>query len=142
MTTTETVPDEGTDETQNAEQTAAPPAAEPAASPEPATFPRAYVVKLRQESAQYRTRAQQADDLAARLHTTLVVATGRLADPSDLPYDEAHLADDDAMTAAIDDLIARKPHLASRRPTGEVGQGASASPDVVNLAGMLKQRAG
>ncbi len=105
------------------------------------TFPREYVEKLRKEAAEHRTRAQRADDLAARLHTALVAETGRLADPSDLTFAEAHLDDAAALTGAIDDLLNRKPHLASRRPSGDVGQGASASAETVDLAGMLRARA-
>ncbi|HET7386133.1 MAG TPA: hypothetical protein VFJ19_05635 [Nocardioidaceae bacterium] len=108
---------------------------------EPETFPAEYVAKLRDESAKYRTRAQRTDELANRLHTALVAATGRLADPDDLPYDEAHLDDADALSTAIDELLIRKPHLASRRVSGDVGQGASASGDTVDLAGMLRSRA-
>lgn len=108
---------------------------------EPETFPRKVVEDLRRENATYRTRAQRADDLAARLHTALVAATGRLADPSDLTFEESHLDDADALAAAIDDLLARKPHLASRKPSGDVGQGASASGDTVDLAGILRSRA-
>ncbi len=107
---------------------------------EPDTFPREYVERLREESARYRTRAQRADDLAHRLHTSLVAATGRLADPGDLDFDDAHLEDDAALEAALDDLIARKPHLASRRPRGDVGQGVS-SVSAVSLAGLLRSRA-
>lgn len=91
--------------------------------PEGDTFPRAYVEQLRRESAGYRERAQTADALAARLHTALVAATGRLADPSDLPFDAAHLDDEAALAAAVDELLARKPHLAARRVTGDVGAG-------------------
>ncbi len=108
---------------------------------DPETFPREYVEKLRDESAKHRTRAQRADDLAARLHTALVSATGRLADPSDLPFEESHVDDAEALTAAIDELLTRKPHLASRRVTGDVGQGASKSGETVDLAGMLRARA-
>lgn len=90
---------------------------------EPDTFPRAVVEKLRQENGKYRQRAQQADALAARLHTELVRATGRLADPADLPFDAAHLDDAEALTAAVDAVLADKPHLASRRPSGDIGQG-------------------
>jgi hypothetical protein len=108
---------------------------------EPDTFPRKVVEDLRRENATYRTRAQRADALAARLHTALVAATGRLADPSDLAFEETHLDDDNALTAAIDDLLTRKPHLASRRPAGDVGQGASASGETVDLAGLLRARA-
>lgn len=106
------------------------------------TFGRAYVEKLRKESAGYRERAQRADDLAARLHTALVSATGRLADPTDLPFDAANLDDEQALTGAIDELLTRKPHLASRRPFGDVGQGnRGASSEPVNLADMLRARA-
>lgn len=108
---------------------------------DPETFPREYVEKLRKEAAEHRTRAQRADDLAGRLHTALVTATGRLADPTDLAYDESHLDDAEALTTAIDELLTRKPHLASRRPSGDVGQGASPSGDTVDLAGMLRARA-
>ena len=52
------------------------------------TFPREYVEQLRNENARYRQRAQQADELAHRLHVELARATGRLADPTDLPFEE------------------------------------------------------
>lgn len=110
-------------------------------TPEPETFPREYVDKLRKENADARVKAKRADALAARLHTALVAATGRLADPSDLPFDEAHLEDAGALTAAVDDLLARKPHLASRRPVGAIGQGATSSASSVDLAGILRQNA-
>jgi len=70
-----------------------------------------------------------------------VTATGRLADPSDLPYDETHLDNEAALTTAIDELLTRKPHLASRRPVGDIGQGAAASTEAVDLAGILRARA-
>src|SRR3954469_11279857 len=106
------------------------------------TFPRAYVEELRRENARYRERARNADDYAKRLHTELVRATGRLADPTDLEFAEEHLDDPDALAATLDDLLTRKPHLASRRPTGEIGQGASPSAaSSVDLAALLRQRA-
>ncbi|WP_024444373.1 hypothetical protein [Mycolicibacterium iranicum] len=109
---------------------------------QPETFPREYVEKLRKESAGYRERAQQADVLAQRLHTALVAATGRLADPTDLPFDAEHLDDSDALNAAIDALVERKPHLKSRRVVGDVGQGAGAvKAGQVNLAEILRARA-
>lgn len=108
---------------------------------EPDTFPRDYVEKLRKEAAAYREKAKGRDELAQRLHTALVAATGRLADPSDLAFDEAHLDDEEALTAALDELLDRKPHLASRRPRGDVGQGATANTTTVNLAGLLRARA-
>lgn len=105
------------------------------------TFPRAYVDKLRKEAADARVKAKDRDEIAARLHTSLVAASGRLADPSDLPFDEAHLSDPDALTAALDELLARKPHLASRRPVGDIGQGVSAVTSSVDLAGILRHNA-
>ena len=106
------------------------------------TFPRAYVEELRKENLRYRQRAQQADELAQRLHVELVRATGRLADPSDLPFDEAHLSDGAALTAAVDELLTRKPHLAARRPTVDIGQGARKQAETFNLAALLAERAG
>ena len=105
------------------------------------TFPRDYVEKLRDENAKYRQRAARADDLAHRLHTALVRATGKLQDPGDLPFDEEHLDDPEALAAAVDDLLARKPHLASRKPVGNIGQGVSESRGTVDLAGLLRSRA-
>jgi hypothetical protein len=106
------------------------------------TFPRSYVVKLRTENAKYRERARSADTYAQRLHTELVRATGKLADPTDLEFSEDHLGDPDALAVAVDDLLARKPHLASRRPTGEIGQGASPpAASSVDLAALLRKRA-
>ncbi|MBG6237390.1 hypothetical protein IWX78_000333 [Mycetocola sp. CAN_C7] len=106
------------------------------------TFPREYVEDLRKENGKYRQRAQQADELATRLHSALVAATGRLADPSDLPFDEAHLSDPDTLTAAVDALVTAKPHLASRKPFGDIGQGARPASDGFNLAGLLRSTAG
>lgn len=91
------------------------------------TFPRSVVEKLRTENGKHRQNTAQAnsraDALATRLHAELVRATGRLADPTDLAFDAEHLDDADALTAAIDALLDAKPHLASRRPTGDIGQG-------------------
>lgn len=109
---------------------------------EPESFSREYVEKLRQENGKYRQRAGESDSLAQRLHTELVRATGRLADPTDLPFDADHLADDDKMAAAIEDLLTRKPHLATRRPVGEIGQGATPSGGTVDLAAILRGKAG
>lgn len=107
------------------------------------SFSRTYVEKLRRENAGYRERANRADELAQRLHTALVAATGRMADPTDLAFDATHLDDDDALTMAIDELLSKKPHLATRRPFGDVGQGrrGSASEAPVNLADILRARA-
>lgn len=75
------------------------PPAEPETETEPETFPAAYVKELRDENKTRRLEAKEAtdraEDLAKRLHTALVTATGRLADPTDLPYDPEHLEDPD-----------------------------------------------
>lgn len=106
---------------------------------DPETFPKAYVEKLRKEAADNRVRAKKVDDYAQRLHKTLVEASGRLADPTDLPFDETHLDDPGALTAAIDALLEAKPHLASRTPRGDVGQGANVpAQDDFSLAGWLR----
>ncbi|MBF6328507.1 hypothetical protein [Nocardia transvalensis] len=104
-------------------------------------FPRSYVEKLRDENAKYRQRAGRADEYAQRLHAELVRATGRLADPTDLPFDPDHLTDTEKMTTAIDALLARKPHLATRTPVGDIGQGAAPSTSTVDLASLLRERA-
>jgi len=105
------------------------------------TFSREYVEKLRQENGRYRQRAQRADDLAHRLHRALVAADGRLQDATDLDYADDHLDDDGSrLREAIDELLARKPHLAVRRPVGDIGQGATTSDSGVNLLGLLGGR--
>lgn len=105
------------------------------------TFPREYVEKLRQENGKYRQRASEADSLANRLHTELVRATGRLADPSDLPFDPKHLDDPESLSSAIAELLEAKPHLASRRPTGDIGQGnRGQGGGSFSLLQMLKDR--
>lgn len=112
---------------------------------QPDTFPRAYVEQLRKENGERRIAAteatRRADDLAHRLHTELVRATGRLADPSDLEFNAEHLEDAGKLTAAVDALLARRPHLASRRPQGSIGQGEIGGTADVDLAGLLRSRA-
>src|ERR1700722_10698021 len=93
---------------------------ETTAQDEPKTFNADYVSELRNEAKGHREKSQA---LAAQLHTELVRQTGRLADPTELPYDAAHLDDPDALKVAIDELLARKPHYAARTPNGHVGQG-------------------
>ena len=116
-------------------------ACQPPEDTDPDVFPREVVEKLRQENAKYRQRAQHADTLAERLHTELARATGKLADPTDLPFDPEHLDDPDALAAAVDQLLTRKPHLAARRPAGDIGQGNRGSaPAPFSLLDVLKQR--
>lgn len=106
------------------------------------TFTREYVEKLREEAAASRVKAKRFEAFAEETFYARVAALGKLADPTDLAYDESLLEDRAALEAAVDDLIGRKPHLADRRPVGDVDQGARAPSDTVDLAGMLRQRAG
>lgn len=107
------------------------------------TFPRSVVEDLRKEAAKYRDRAKAADDLREALWQARVAATGRLADPTDLALpDDADPLDPEAVNAAVEDLLGRKPHLAARAVTGPVGAGESGgSGDAVDLAGILRARA-
>lgn len=109
---------------------------------DPETFPKSYVEKLRKEAADARTKAKRAEELEASLFTERVRATGRLADPTDLALDVELLDDAEALSAAIDALLAAKPHLTSRTPRGDVGQGVGAgSGGDVDLAGLLRMGA-
>jgi hypothetical protein len=104
------------------------------------------VQKLRDEAAGHRVKAKRTDALNASLATAHAALTGKLADPTDLPFtddllDEDGLLDEDKVRAADDDLIKRKPHLAARRPTGDVGQGARPEAAEVGLAAMLRRGA-
>lgn len=115
---------------------------DPEQDAEPDTFDRPYVEKLRKEAADARVKAKRADDLAAALWLAQVTATGRLADATDIPLSgDVDPLDADAVTKAIDDLLAKKPHLASRKPSGNIGQGSTPVPALTDLAGMLRGRA-
>ncbi len=108
------------------------------------TFDREYVQKLRDEAAGHRVKAKRIDALSARLATAQAALTGKLADPTDLPFtadllDDDGLVDEDKVRAAVDALIERKPHLAARRPTGNIGQGARPELQEEGLAAMLRR---
>jgi hypothetical protein len=117
------------------------------------TFPREYVEKLRAEAAKHRTARKEAEDRAAAAEASVaglqeqvfrfkVEQTGKLADATDLVFDAALLESDEALTGAVDTLLASKPHLASRRVSGDVGQGAGEpNPAEVSLAGLLSHNA-
>lgn len=96
-------------------------------------FSREYVEKLRKESAGYRDRAKSAearvDELSRQLFTAKVMASGKLADATDLEYNPELLDDDDALSAAIDALTESKPHLKARKVAGDVGQGDRGKPE-------------
>ena len=146
--TTDTTAQEPENGTQTDETTTTPPDASEAAQGAQGasqgnaeTFPREYVEKLRKEAAEARQKAKKADDYARALFAARVAATGRLADPSDLPFDPELVDDMDALKAAIDELLEAHPHYASRTPRGDIGQGATTTSDTVDLAGILRARA-
>jgi hypothetical protein len=160
------MPDQPTETPVDAPEAPVPATGEPNGSPvpngtpepenEPETFDRDYVVGLRDEAAQHRVRAREAETERDRLRERLIednvrhLAAGTLADPADLIHfgdpdalvDEDGLPDPDRIVAAARDLVRNRPHLASRRPTGTVEQGARDEPAGVDLAGMLRTRAG
>jgi len=106
---------------------------------EPETFPREVVEKLRAEAAKHRVAAAKHDETKARLHAELVKATGRLADPADLAYNEDHLTDPDKLNADIDALLQSKPHYSSRIPAvgSSIAQGVKGLPPEQKAPGFL-----
>jgi hypothetical protein len=107
------------------------------------TFPRQVVEDLRRESAGYRERAKTAEarvtELAQQRHESLVRLDGRLQDFTDLPFTADAVLDAEAITEAITELIAAKPHLKSRKPTGDIGQGMrGAADEPFSLIGAIK----
>lgn len=99
------------------------------------TFDAEYVGKLRDEAAGHRSKLR---DREQAMHRLLVEQTGRLADPADLAFDAAHLDDAEALGAAIDALLAAKPHLRARQ-FGGVEQGPTGKPTAeVDLLGTLR----
>ena len=103
------------------------------------TFPRSVVERLRTEAAGYRTRVRE---LEQQLHQMQVEGTGALADPSDLPFDPAHLESPEALQAAIDALLAAKPHLKARRfEAGGAAQGPKSGTEApVDLLAALRSQ--
>ena len=107
------------------------------------TFPRSYVKRLRERSAGYRARAKtaegRAEELERALFTERVRALDVLADPSDLPFDPALLEDPDALRAAADDLVARRPHYRRRGVAAGTGSRDEAAPGSgVSLLGLMR----
>ena len=93
---------------------------------------RAYVQKrLRDEAAGHRFEAKRTDALNARLPTAQAALTGKLADPTDLPFtddmlDDDGLVDEAKVHAAVDDLLKRKPHPRHPPPDRRGGAGREA----------------
>ena len=107
------------------------------------TFPRSYVKRLRERSAGYRARAKDAEartaELERALFTERVRALDVLADPSDLPFDAALLEDPDALRAAADDLVARRPHYRRRGIAAGTGSREEAGTGSgVSLLGLMR----
>lgn len=115
----------------------------PTEAQEPRTYDEDYVKALRDEAAGHRVKAKRADTLAAALVTSIAAGTGKLVDPRDLPHGEHLLGEDglpdpEKIGAAIDVLIRERPHLASRRPTGHLEQGARPDEPGLSLLGLLR----
>lgn len=84
--------------------------------------------KARREAKNLRDRAKAAearvDELSRQVFALKVAALDKFADPSDFAYDAELVDDDEALAAAVDELLERRPHYAKpRRPSGSVGQG-------------------
>lgn len=112
------------------------------------TFPRAYVERLRRESAGLRERlreaesaSERADDLSRRLHAALLAQDGRLVDAEALPYAPEHLESPEALTEAVTALLERKPYLSSQRFASTIPQGATSAPATFSLADALRRGA-
>ena len=114
-----------------AEDTAAEdPAAEDPAAEDPAAE---QVAELRREAAGYRTRLR---DTETQLRAALVELDGRLAANVELPANVELTRE--AVTAAVDELLAEQPHLRRRRASGAIGQGEGTGTAEVSLLGMLR----
>lgn len=116
---------------------------DPAGVEEEETFDRPYVEKLRKEAGDNRVKAKDQeetiDKLQRRLFLNEVKGLGKLADPTDLPYDAELVDDPDKLKEAVDDLLARKPHLGRRVPNGDAGLGVgSEHSSGVDILGMMR----
>lgn len=85
------------------------------------TFSADYVAKLRAEAAEARVRAKVADTANAHLLAAFAETDGRLRDVEALSYSDDLLGDDGLVdrgkvSAAIDDLLTRKPFLQRPKP--------------------------
>jgi hypothetical protein len=95
------------------------------------------------------TRASNAAQRRLLDATVRSAVQDHLADPADLLafggadelIDAEGWPDLERITSAAQALAASKPHLASRRPQGDIGQGASTTSDTVNLGALLRERA-
>lgn len=101
------------------------------------------VEEVEEETPNPSPEAVEPSEVHTALHTALVKLDGRLSDPNALPYDEAHLTDDEALTAAITALIERSPHLSATAVAGDVGQGnRGGTPEPFDLIATMRQAHG
>lgn len=120
---------------------------DPATDEAPESFSADYVRDLREEAAAHRVKAKRVDDANARLVAAYATADGRLVDVEALTMSEDMLDDDGLVdpakvTAAIADLIAAKPYLASRKPTTPLPQGVREDvPTTPGLFDLIRERA-
>lgn len=120
---------------------------DPGTEEAPETFSADYVRDLREEAAAHRVKAKRVDDANARLVAAYATADGRLVDVealtmSDDILDDDGLVDPAKVTAAIADLIAAKPYLASRKPTTPLPQGVREDvPTMPGLFDLIRERA-
>lgn len=101
--------------------------------------------RARTQAARYRRELRETeaerDELAGALWRERVSALGVLADPEDLPLDPEALHDPDRLRELADELVARKPHLRSRRIRERAGQGEGTGSGAVSLASLLQRNA-
>lgn len=100
--------------------------------------------RARRDAAKYRRRLRDTESrlesLQRELFTAKVRATGRLADPTDMPFDPELLDSDDGLTEAIDALTEAKPHLKARA-FGDIGQREVDSRPAVSIGSILRANA-
>lgn len=112
------------------------------------SFPRSYVEKLRREAQSLRERAMSAEaaqesvkELQRQLVLERVKADGRLVEASELPFDETYATDPEALTAAVTELLERKPYLSSQRFSSTLHQGATATDAGFSFVDALRRNA-
>ncbi len=113
--------------------------------------------KAGRDAARYRVRAREAEGRAEALEATVTayqrreverLVAERVQDVEDYwkiggldlgdLLGEDGTVDADAVERSVSDLLERKPHLASRRPSGNVEQGARTDDPGVSLLGLLR----
>lgn len=100
--------------------------------------------KVRREAAGYRTQLRDTEKkleaIRGELFHAKVSASGRLADPTDMPVNVELLEDPDALEEAITELLEAKPHLKARK-FGSIGQEDKRKSQGVSLGSILRRNA-